>query len=87
MAPTKVTFFAYEGLFCEHLIAIKALIMLENCHRATVVESGKGVSETWDYGAGDVWYFRPNEGHMIQGIASGCTYLAGDLYMHLRVWT
>lgn len=46
-------------------------------HRATVIESGHGLSETWDYGAGDIWYFRPNEGHMIQGLADGCTYLAG----------
>jgi hypothetical protein len=45
--------------------------------RATVVENGRGISETWDFGYGDVWYFRPNEGHMIQGLAEGCTYLAG----------
>lgn len=51
--------------------------------RATVVESGKGVSETWDYGEGDVWYFRSNEGHMIQGLSDGCTYLAGNAFLHL----
>ncbi|CAL5229797.1 g13191 [Coccomyxa viridis] len=35
-------------------------------------------AETWDFGEGDIWYFRPNEGHMVQGLApSGCTYLAG----------
>lgn len=42
------------------------------------MESGKDrPAETWDYGAGDVWYFRPNEGHMVQGLRPGCTYLAG----------
>ena len=34
-------------------------------------------AETWDFGAGDVWYFRPNEGHMIQALQDGCTYLSG----------
>ena len=34
-------------------------------------------AETWDFGAGDVWYFRPNEGHMIQGLEDGCTFLSG----------
>ena len=46
--------------------------------RATVVEAGAGYSETWDYDFGDVWYFRSNEGHMVQGLADGCTYLAGQ---------
>lgn len=42
------------------------------------MESGKKrPAETWDFGFGDVWYFRPNEGHTIQGLRDGCTYLAG----------
>ena len=42
------------------------------------MESGKKrPAETWDFGFGDVWYFRPNEGHTIQGLQDGCTYLAG----------
>jgi hypothetical protein len=51
--------------------------------RATVMESGKDrPAETWDFGAGDVWYFRPNEGHMVQGLRPGCTYLAGMCIAH-----
>ena len=34
-------------------------------------------AETWDFGPGDVWYFRPNEGHMVQGLEDGCTFLSG----------
>ena len=42
------------------------------------MESGKKrPAETWDFGFGDVWYFRSNEGHTIQGLQDGCTYLAG----------
>ncbi|KAK9917475.1 hypothetical protein WJX75_004774 [Coccomyxa subellipsoidea] len=53
-------------------------IVLSGTCRATVMESGKDrPAETWDFGAGDVWYFRPNEGHMVQGLRPGCTYLAG----------
>ena len=39
-------------------------------------------AETWDYGAGDVWYFRPYEGHMVQGLQDGCTFVAGTLLLH-----
>ncbi|BDA49975.1 Oxalate decarboxylase OxdD [Coccomyxa sp. Obi] len=56
---------------------IEWAIVLNGTCRATVVEAGTGISETWDYGVSDVWYFRSNEGHMVQGLANGCTYLAG----------
>ncbi|BDA50372.1 probable oxalate decarboxylase OxdD [Coccomyxa sp. Obi] len=53
-------------------------IVLHGTCRATVMESGKNrPAETWDFSFGDVWYFRPNEGHTIQGLRDGCTYLAG----------
>ena len=35
------------------------------------------MAETWDYATGDVWYIRPNEVHVVQGLRDGCTYLAG----------
>ena len=47
--------------------------------RSTVIEQGaERPSETWDFHEGDIWYFRPNEGHMIQGLEGGCTYLSGE---------
>ncbi|CAL5229795.1 g13188 [Coccomyxa viridis] len=55
-----------------------AYVLSGTC-RSVVMEEGRThPAETWDYGEGDIWYFRPNEGHMVQGLApSGCSYLAG----------
>lgn len=52
--------------------------MARSCCRATVIESSRdSMAETWDYATGDVWYIRPNEAHVVQGLRDGCTYLAG----------
>ena len=44
-----------------------------------MIEQGKTRhAETWDFALGDVWYFRPNEAHFVQGLApDGCKYIAG----------
>ncbi|CAL8464787.1 g4322 [Coccomyxa elongata] len=56
--------------------------VLNGTCRSTVIEStgdaAQRPTETWDFATGDLWYFRPNEAHMVQGLApTGCTYLAG----------
>lgn len=47
--------------------------------RATVGDPGAThPADTWDFSAGDVWYFPPNSPHAIAGLApSGCTFVTG----------
>ncbi|CAL5229796.1 g13190 [Coccomyxa viridis] len=55
-----------------------AYVVSGTCRAVVMEEGSTKPAETWDYGEGDIWYFRPNEAHMAQGLApSGCTYLAG----------
>ncbi|CAK0784366.1 hypothetical protein CVIRNUC_007570 [Coccomyxa viridis] len=61
-----------------HTEAEWAFVLSGVCRSAVMEEGKPHPAETWDFREGDVWYFRPNEGHMVQGLEpDGCTYLAG----------
>ena len=45
--------------------------------RATLVDQGPNhPAESWDFQAGDIWYFPSNVGHAVLGLEHGCSYLA-----------
>lgn len=55
-----------------------ALVLNGTC-RATVLLSGSTHEfDTWDFTAGDIWYFPSNTGHAILGLEpTGCSFVAG----------
>lgn len=45
--------------------------------RGTLVEQGPTHPvESWDFQAGDIWYFPSNVGHAILGLNQGCNFIA-----------
>ncbi|KAF6259616.1 RmlC-like cupin [Scenedesmus sp. NREL 46B-D3] len=61
-----------------HDVAEWAVVITGACMATATDESKLHPSDTWNFTAGDLWYFPPNVPHSIVGLApSGCTFVTG----------